>query len=140
MRHFNFAQNDEIQSFRERNILGIYAQTEWDYDRMVYLTLAARKDWVSNLAPQNASIAYPSAAVSVIPTKFIDGLKSNAINILKLRASYGTSANFPFGYPIASNLSFDTQDFIDSSGGFVITNTSGSQLGNTDLNQSVWMR
>ena len=117
----------------ERNILGIYAQTEWDYDRMVYLTLAARKDWVSNLAPQNASIAYPSAAVSVIPTKFIDGLKSNAINILKLRASYGTSANFPFGYPIASNLSFDTQDFIDSSGGFVITNTSGSQLGNTDL-------
>lgn len=133
LRHFNFAQNDEIQSFRERNILGIYAQTEWDYDRMVYLTLAARKDWVSNLAPQNASIAYPSAAVSVIPTKFIDGLKSNAINILKLRASYGTSANFPFGYPIASNLSFDTQDFIDSSGGFVITNTSGSQLGNTDL-------
>ena len=49
LRHFNFAQNDEIQSFSERNILGVYAQTEWDYDRTVYLALAARKDWVSNL-------------------------------------------------------------------------------------------
>ena len=82
LRHFNFAQNDEIQSFSERNILGVYAQTEWDYDRTVYLTLAARKDWVSNLAKENASITYPSASVAVIPTKFIDGLKRKTINIL----------------------------------------------------------
>ena len=86
MRHFNFAQNDEIQSFSERNILGVYAQTEWDYDRTVYLTLAARKDWVSNLAPENASITYPSASVSVIPTKFIDGLKIKRNQYLKIKS------------------------------------------------------
>ena len=86
LRHFNFAQNDEIQSFRERNILGIYAQTEWDYDRMVYLTLAARKDWVSNLAPQNASIAYPSAAVSVNPNEIYRWTKIKRNQYIKIKS------------------------------------------------------
>jgi hypothetical protein len=52
---------------------------------------------------------------------------------LKVRASYGTSANFPFGYPIAATLNLDTQDFLTDSGGQVITNTSGSLLGNPNL-------
>ena len=137
LRHFNFAQNDEIQLFYERNILGAYAQTEWDYQRLVYLTLAARKDWVSNLAKDNASIIYPSASVSFIPTKLWDGLQSQTLNYLKVRAGYGTSANFPGppnnSYPISSNLSFDTQYHQNQAGENVIINTSGAQLGNSNL-------
>ena len=141
LRHFNFAANDEIERFVEQNILGVYAQTEWDYQRLVYLTLAARKDWVSNLSTENNSIIYPSASVSFIPTKLWEGLQSENINYIKVRAGYGTSANFPGTqsiddldtYPIASILSFDTQDFQDSNGNDVITNTSGSQLGNSNL-------
>ena len=141
LRHFNFAANDEIERFVEQNILGAYAQTEWDYQRLVYLTLAARKDWVSNLSTENNSIIYPSASVSFIPTKLWEGLQSENINYIKVRAGYGTSANFPGTqsiddldtYPIASILSFDTQDFQDSNGNDVITNTSGSQLGNSNL-------
>ena len=141
LRHFNFAANDEIERFVEQNILGAYAQTEWDYQRLVYLTLAARKDWVSNLSSENNSIVYPSASVSFIPTKLWDGLQNENFNYLKVRAGYGTSANFPGTqsidnldtYPIASILSFDTQDFQDGSGNDVITNTSGSQLGNSNL-------
>jgi TonB-linked SusC/RagA family outer membrane protein len=132
-RHFNFEQQNPIQSFSERNIAGLYGQADIDYKRYVYLTLAARKDWVSNLAEENRSIVYPSASVSFIPTTAFDGLKSDAVNFLKLRAGYGTSANFPFGYPIASNLILDTQSFLDPSGGFLIANTSGSILGNPDL-------
>ena len=141
LRHFNFAANDEIELFIEQNILGAYAQTEWDYQRMVYLTLAARKDWVSNLSTENNSIIYPSASVSFIPTKLWEGLQNENLNYLKVRAGYGTSANFPGTqsidrlntYPIASILSFDTQDFQDANGNDVITNTSGSQLGNSNL-------
>ena len=137
LRHFNFAQNDEIQLFYERNILGAYAQTEWDWQRLVYLTLAARKDWVSNLAPENASIVYPSASVSFIPTKLWDGLQSPGLNYLKVRAGYGTSANFPGppnnSYPISSNLSFNTQYHQNQNGENVIINTSGAQLGNINL-------
>ena len=141
LRHFNFAANDEIERFIEQNILGAYVQTEWDYQRLVYLTLAARKDWVSNLSSENNSIIYPSASVSFIPTKLWEGLQSENVNYIKVRAGYGTSANFPGTqsidelntYPIASILSFNTQDFQDSNGNDVITNTSGEQLGNSNL-------
>ncbi len=133
LRHFNFALQDEIQFFEKRNIVGIYGQAALDYKSMAYLTVAARKDWVSNLATENNSITYPSVSVSFLPTTMFEGLKSDMVNYLKVRAGYGTSANFPGGYPIASVLSLNTQRFQDQSGNMVIANTSGSQLGNATL-------
>ena len=132
LRHYNFEQQDEIQYFERRNIVGAFGQTEIDYNRWAYLTLAARKDWVSNLSVENRSIVYPSASVSFIPTTLWSNLKSDMIGLLKLRAGYGTSANFPSGYPIAATLNIDTQSFIKN-GGYVIANTSGSVLGNPNL-------
>ncbi|MFD1293555.1 SusC/RagA family TonB-linked outer membrane protein [Lutibacter holmesii] len=132
LKHFNFAEQDEIEYYEERNILGLYGQAELGLNSYLYLTLAARKDWVSNLTDANNSIAYPSASVSFIPTKAFD-IKSNTLNYLKFRAGYGTSANFPTGYPVSSTLSLNTQDFIDEDGTKIVTNTSGSQLGNTNL-------
>ncbi len=141
LRHFNFANNNEIERFIEQNILGIYAQAEWDWQRLVYLTLAARKDWVSNLSSENNSITYPSASVSFIPTKLWDGLRSDAINYIKVRAGYGTSANFPGAqsisseqsYPVAPNLEFNTQFFQNNTGNDIVANTSGEQLENPNL-------
>ena len=134
LRHFNFGLQDEIQFLRERNIAGLYGQLDFDYDRMIYLTLAGRNDWVSNLATANRSIFYPSASVSVIPTKLIDGLQSEGgLNYLKLRAGYGTSANFPTEYPVAATLVLDTQSFQDQSGTDVVTNVSANRLGNPNL-------
>ena len=133
LRHFNFELQDEIQYFEKRNIIGAYGQAALDYKSMAFLTVAARKDWVSNLASENNSITYPSASISFLPTAAFDGLKSDMVNYLKLRAGYGTSANFPSGYPIASVLSLNTQSFQDQGGNMVISNTSGSQLGNPNL-------
>ena len=134
LRHFNFEQQDEIQFYERRNIQGLYGQASFDYDRHTYLTLAARKDWVSNLSEENRSIVYPSASISFLPTAYFPELQNEWINFIKVRAGYGTSANFPTGYPIAATLSLDTQDFIDPvGGGTIITNTSGSQLGNPNL-------
>merc|ERR1711991_1014493 len=112
LRHFNFEQQDEIQYFEKRNILGAFAQTEIDYNRYAYLTLAARKDWVSNLSEANRSIIYPSASVSFIPSEAFPEIKNDYLGFIKVRAGYGTSANFPFGYPIAATLNIDTQSFI----------------------------
>ena len=134
LRHFNFALQDEIQFLRERNIAGLYGQLDFDYDRMIYVTLAGRNDWVSNLAQDNRSIFYPSASLSIIPTKFIEGLQSdNGLNYLKIRGGYGTSANFPTGYPVAARLNLDVQAFQDDSGTDVVTNVSANQLGNPNL-------
>tara|TARA_B100000686_G_scaffold355363_1_gene473522 strand:- start:2947 stop:6207 length:3261 start_codon:yes stop_codon:yes gene_type:complete len=133
LRHFNYEQQDEIQYYERRNIQGYYGQVSFDYNRYAYLTLSARQDEVSNLSVDNRSIVYPSASVSFLPTSAFPEIKSNLINLLKVRAGYGTSANFPFGYPIAATLNLDTQDFLDDSGNQVITNTSGSVLGNPNL-------
>ena len=131
-RHFNYEQQDEIQYYRKRNVSGVYGQAEIDYSRFLYLTLATRTDWVSNLAEDNRSITYPSASVSFLPTKVFDGLKSNMINMIKVRVGLGSSADFPFGYPIASRLNLDTQSFIRN-GAAIVANTSSSQLGNPQL-------
>ncbi|MEH6406039.1 MAG: SusC/RagA family TonB-linked outer membrane protein, partial [Leeuwenhoekiella sp.] len=134
LRHFNFQLQDEIQYFREQNIAGIYGQAEFDYDSFLYLTVAGRNDWVSNLAKDNRSIAYPSASMSFLPTAAIEGLRgSDVLNFLKLRAGYGASANFPSAYPIANTLKLDTQAFIDDGGSFVVTNTTDESLGNPNL-------
>ena len=131
-RHFNFAQQDEIQDYTKRNITGIYGQADLDYQRYAYLTIAARRDWVSNLSEANRSITYPSASVSFLPTTAFSSVQSEWVNFLKVRAGYGTSANFPFRYPIASTLTLDTQSF-NINGSNVIANTSGAILGNPDL-------
>ncbi len=134
LRHFNFALQDEIQFSQERNIAGVYGQLDFDYDRMLYLTLSGRNDWVSNLAQANRSIFYPSASISIIPTKLIDGLRTEGgLNYLKLRAGYGTSANFPTGFPVAATLDLDTQFFQNGDGTDVVANTSANRLGNPDL-------
>ena len=122
---------EEIEYFSKRNVLGVYGQAEFDYQNYLYLTLASRTDWVSNLSEENRSITYPSASISFVPTSIFD-FGELPIDFLKVRASYGTSATFPGGYPIASVLNLDTKDF-KVGGTNVITNSTGSQLGNQGL-------
>ncbi len=137
LRHFNFLNQNEIQGSAERNVVGAYGQVEVDYDNFVFVTLAARNDWVSNLSKANRSLFYPSASLSFVPTTAFDGLKSDALNYLKIRAGYGTSAGFPDAnpdnYPVSNRLNFDTQDFQDGGGNNIVTNTSPLTLGNPDL-------
>ncbi|MDT8414851.1 MAG: SusC/RagA family TonB-linked outer membrane protein [Flavobacteriaceae bacterium] len=133
-RHFNFQLQDEIQTKRERNTVGVYGQADFDYKRFLYLTLSGRNDWVSNLSVDNRSIFYPSASVSFIPTSAFDGFKnSKVLNYLKIRAGVGTSANFPTGFPVSTNLNLTTQRFQDSSGSDVVVNSISNTLGNPDL-------
>ena len=134
LRHFNFAVQDEIQFSQNRNIVGAFAQADLGYKDLAFLTLASRTDWVSNLTQENRSITYPSASISFLPSKAIEFIQeSDAINFLKVRAGYGTSANFPSGYPIASTLTLNTQTFNTDQGVDVVSNTTSSFLGNPNL-------
>jgi TonB-linked SusC/RagA family outer membrane protein len=135
LRHFNFLNQNEIQTFAERNLVGVYGQFDFDYDNWVYLTLAGRNDWVSNFAQENRAQFYPSASVSFIPTAAFAGLKSeNVLNYLKIRGGIGISANFESSnYPIASTLFLDTQDVQDNAGRNIVSNTTGIRLGNPNL-------
>lgn len=133
-RHFNFENQTPIQFTRRRNIVGILGQATLDYDNMLFLNLSARRDWVSNFTSDNNNITYPGVSLSFLPTAAFDGLQSeNGINFLKVRASYGTSANFdtqnPF--PTVGVVGQDTQVF--NNGNSVTTNQTDSFRANPDL-------
>ena len=135
LKHFNFLNHVEVESFYERNIVGAYGQLEIDYNNYLFLTVAGRKDWVSNFSEENRSVFYPSASVSFLPTTVFEDIKTKGgLNYLKLRVGYGTSANFgDMGYPVSNTLFLNTKDFQDGTGSNIVTNTTGIVLGNPDL-------
>jgi TonB-linked SusC/RagA family outer membrane protein len=121
-RHFNYENQLPIQFSQKRNIVGILGQATLDYDNFLFLNVSARTDWVSNLTTENNSKTYPGASVSFLPTAAFDGLSSeNGLNYLKLRASYGTSATFPTGYPTINVIEQNTIRFTDPFGGGALT-------------------
>tara|TARA_R110002072_G_scaffold66499_2_gene163928 strand:+ start:16105 stop:19386 length:3282 start_codon:yes stop_codon:yes gene_type:complete len=138
--HRNFsAQNINdpvggILDFRsERNILGAYGQASFDYDNVVYLTLSARNDWGSNVERENRSILYPGVSLSFTPTS-LDGVSTNgALNFLKLRAAYGTSARFPGLYGTRAVLNTVANTFVQPNGNTTVINSLPAGSPNPDL-------
>jgi TonB-linked SusC/RagA family outer membrane protein len=131
-RHFNFLTQTPTQFTSFQNIVGVLGQADIDYDNFLFLSLAARNDWVSNLPTENNSQFYPSASVSFLPTSAFDGLKSDALNYLKIRAGLGTSAGFPSGFPAVNTVDQSTNQNGGAAGG-IVTNSINSVLANTDL-------
>jgi TonB-linked SusC/RagA family outer membrane protein len=130
--HSGFEEHAGIEYQQRRNILGLYGQIGLSVNNMLYFNFSGRQDWVSNAAINN-TLFYPSASVSFIPTSAFPGLKSdNGINYLKLRAGYGTSANFATGYPTVTTASLNTQGWINL-GETLITNTTSSSIGNPNI-------
>jgi len=122
----------DAQDFNRRNVVGVFGQLNVDWDNWAFLSVSGRQDWVSN-ANEN-TIFYPSASLSVIPTTLFDGLSSDGgLNFLKLRAGYGTSANFAIGYPTVTNLDSNPVAFIDADGNTIVTNSTSSVYGNPGI-------
>ncbi|WP_010520241.1 SusC/RagA family TonB-linked outer membrane protein [Aquimarina agarivorans] len=137
LNHSNFetqSSNDPLRAngsvdFKERtNIIGLYGQTEFDYNNYLFLTLAARNDWGSTVEEENQSLFYPSVSLAALPTSFIPGLKSEGLNFLKFRFGYGTSAGFPDPYLTRPNLVQTPAAF-----GSNVTNSISNRLPNPDL-------
>ena len=130
--HSGFVNQNPVEFHQKRNILGIYGQMNFDVKNMFYVNFSGRNDWVSNAV--NNSLFYPSASASFIPTSAFPGIKSEyGINYLKLRAGYGTSANFATGYPTVTLVNLNTQAWEDASGNLITSNSTSSSVGNLDI-------
>jgi TonB-linked SusC/RagA family outer membrane protein len=138
--HNNFSSQTNIDpvagnlDYRlERNILGAYAEASFDYDNFLFLTLSGRNDWGSNVEQENRSIFYPGASISFLPTS-LDGVStSGALNLLKFRAAYGTSARFPGLYGTRAVLATTPNAFIQPNGNTTTINSLPSTAANPDL-------
>ncbi len=138
LEHQFFAEQIAVSLNGARNIPGIFMQFTFDINRYLYLTGSARNDWTSNFVDN--SQFYPGLGLSFIPTAAFEGLKSDAVNFLKLRASFGSSASFgPFGlqagnesFPINQVLGQNSNAF-DNGNGAITTNSISSFLANGAL-------
>ena len=116
-----------------RNTAGFFGEITADYGDFIFATISGRNDWVSNVQQENNSIFYPSASLSFIPTTAFEGLKSNVVNFLKLRAGYATSAGFPTLYRTTQQLNSVANSFVSVDGETTTTNTFSGIKSNPDL-------
>lgn len=146
LRHFNFTQQSTSNSFssnnftgtpiqgrEEENTFGAFADLTLSYDNYLYLNAQGRNDWTSTLETGNNTIFYPSASLSFIPTAAFEGLQSDALNYLKLRVGYGSSAGFPPVYTTRTVLSLNGNQFVNQDGTNLSGNNTDGQLGNPNL-------
>jgi TonB-linked SusC/RagA family outer membrane protein len=118
----------------DRLLVGAFAQTTFGYKDFAYLNLGARNDWSSNFEKANRSQFYPNVSVSFIPTSAIEGLKSSkALNYLKIRAGYSTSAGFGDPYRTRPTLTLSPNSFVSQGGTVVNTNSVARRRPNPDL-------
>lgn len=116
----------------EQNVLGAYGEASFDYNNFMFLTLSGRNDWASTVESDNNSLFYPGVSLSFVPTSLESMGTSGAVNFLKFRAGYGTSARFPSPYGTRAVLTTNASSFISPSGN-VITNSQASLRPNQNL-------
>jgi len=132
--HENVSEGGNGLDFKSTSqSIGVFAQGLLAYKEYLYISAGGRNSWTSNLEKANRSIFYPSTSVSFIPTQAISGLTSKAVNYLKVRAGYSTSANFGRPYSTRPTLNISTNVFIDRVGTVLNANSIGNRLANPDL-------
>ncbi|MDG1038651.1 MAG: SusC/RagA family TonB-linked outer membrane protein, partial [Polaribacter sp.] len=96
---YNFASATEIfvpiSQFRQVGLLSGLFRVGYNYKRKYYLDVNARLDASSKFATNNKSALFPSIAFSWVASKENFLKKSEIINKLKLRLSYGKTGSNP---------------------------------------------
>lgn len=124
--HRNFS-NTQPRDFRNNALsnlnrtqrqtwLGAYFDAGLGYKNFLYLNLTGRNDWVSVLERENRTLFYPGVSASFIPTAAFPGFAAGVLDFLKVRAGYGTSANFPDPYNTRPILNTNSVAQIDALG------------------------
>jgi TonB-linked SusC/RagA family outer membrane protein len=84
--------------FSKRRIVGVFGDLVIDYRNWVTVNVKARNDFVSTLSPENNSVFYPAAAITVNPFEIFPELKGTVVDNVKLRANMGKVGNSPGPY------------------------------------------
>lgn len=139
--HANFKETSSRNPFsgtpinyiEQERRAGIYASATLDYDDYLFFNVLARNDWTSTVEAENRRILYPGGSIAFEPTAAFDGLQSNTLGYLKVRAGYGTSAGFPFPYNTRNILLQNPRGWSNAGGNLFSTQTTSTVLGNPNL-------
>ncbi|HMQ46474.1 MAG TPA: SusC/RagA family TonB-linked outer membrane protein [Saprospiraceae bacterium] len=125
-------RNDPLSFISRRILLGAFADVTFGYKSFLYLNVQGRNDWASTHEKEYRSLFYPGVSASFVPTDAFDGLQSSFLSFLKIRAGYGTSANFADPYTTRSFLSLSPAFTVDSKGNVIALSIPG-ELANSEL-------
>jgi len=73
----------------KRRLIGVFADITLDYDGYMFVHFSGRNDWSSTLPPDKNDYFYPGVDASFLFTEAFEGLKSNLLNLGKLRVAWG---------------------------------------------------
>ncbi|MUP46645.1 SusC/RagA family TonB-linked outer membrane protein [Gramella sp. BOM4] len=128
----SFSNGLPYQDYYVDNNQAVFATATFGYDSFLYLNATARNEWSSTLEEDNRSQFSPGISLSFLPTAAFDGLRSDALNYLKFRGSYGTAPGFPRPYNTRNVLALNPQAFVTATGNVISTSVS-NVLANPDL-------
>ncbi|MBD2768229.1 SusC/RagA family TonB-linked outer membrane protein [Hymenobacter sp. BT664] len=130
------AQNGTIA--RKRRIFGVLADVTLGYKDFLYLNGTARNDWTSTLAKNNRSFFYPSGSASFIFTEAFSALKSDVLNMGKLRISYAKAGKDADPYQLNSTYNLSPSFGNNAASlGFPFTPTGGTATAGANIGNRV---
>lgn len=112
-------RQNNLSYLQRRIIMGAYGDVTVGYKNYLYLNVAARNDWASSHEKEYRSQFYPGFSVSFVPTDAFESLAGGFMDYLKLRAGYGTSANFADPYSTRARLTLNATETVDGNGNVV---------------------
>lgn len=134
LNHGNFINTVGNSGITEEIQMGAFLSASLEFRNYLFLNVQGRNDWTSTLEPGNNTIFYPSISASFVPTDAFPGMTSSrALNYLKLRLGYGSSAGYPNPYRTRNILSTSTRDFQTVGGAILNTNSLNNTFGNAGL-------
>ncbi|MDJ0955199.1 MAG: SusC/RagA family TonB-linked outer membrane protein [Acidimicrobiia bacterium] len=141
LQHFNFTAPSSTNSFTglpikqsfEENLVGAYLDLTFAYKDWLFVNAVGRNDWSTTLESENNSLFYPGASISWVPTSTFPGMQGDAVNYLKLRLGYGSSAGFPTPFNTRDVLNLNARRLVDVGANVISSNDVSNVLGNRDL-------
>ena len=76
-----------------RRLFGAFGAFDFGFKDFLFVNLALRNDWSSTLPQGKNSYFYSGANTSLLLTELFKELKSDQVNLLKLRAAYGKTGS-----------------------------------------------
>jgi len=120
---------DQVVKLTPTRLMSYFGRLQYDYDGRYFATASVRRDGYSAFGTNNKWGTFPSfsGAWKISDETFFKNLDLNAINFLKLRASYGATGNCNISqtaaYPLLTAITYAGQT------GYSISTSSNPDLG-----------
>lgn len=104
----DLASRKILTTLVQRRVASVYGQAQFDYNKILYLTVTGRNDWSSTLPIANNFFFYPSVQGSFIfsDLKGLEGIK-NILNYGKIRAALAQVGRDSRPYKIYPALTYE---------------------------------